>query len=420
MWKQGNAGVECHGTGEQGLVLSGDATMLRSRILSEFAGQVQCLYMDPPFYTGEIFQHRMRVGEFGWRTGKQQVLLSAYSDRFQSREEYLAFMRDMLSLAHGLLKETGVIFLHIDHRMHAHLRLMLDELFGESNFLNEIVWVYQTGGRAMRHFSRKHDIILFYKKGEDYFFDMSKVPISRTENRSNHMRRQVDEAGRSFRTIRAGNKVYTYYDDEPAYPSDVWSDVSHLQQKDPQRTGYDTQKPLRLLERMILSTTKPGDLVADLCCGSGTTLVAAALNGRRFLGIDSGQSALSVTRKRLLSQHFVMDWPCSPSADCLKANLRTGLGFYEISLEEYTLEPEAESALKKLPERFSLGPLCAVDQWSAGYLKDGIFAANGHGARTKAAPQLPKLLEIPMLTGQLAIEIIDILGRKSIWVYEDH
>lgn len=418
MWIKGSAWMESHGTGEGGLLIQGDALLMSRRLLSEFSSQVQCLYIDPPFFTGDVFQHRMRVGEEGWRTGRHQIILPAYNDRYPSKEKYLAFMRDLLTLAHGLLRDTGVFFLHIDYRMHAYLKILCDEIFGENNLVNEIVWVYQTGGRAVKHFSRKHDILLFYKKSDDFLFDITQTPISRAENRENHMRRQVDEQGRTFRTIKANGKIYTYYEDEPAYPSDVWTDVSHLQQKDPQRTGYDTQKPMRLLERILLTTTRPGDLAADLCCGSGTTLAAAAKHGRRFLGVDAGAGAVSVTRKRLLDQDFLLEWPCAESEAHLDADVRPALGFYEVALKEYALEQDVEESLKKIPAGFSFGPLDAVDQWSAGYLKEGVFVSHSHAARLRHSPELEPVLEVPMLTGQLAIEVVDVLGRKSIWKYE--
>ncbi len=419
MWVKGSAWVESQGTGEGGLLLHGDALNLAPRLMTEFFGQVQCLYIDPPFFTGDMFQHRMRVGKEGWKTGRHQIVLPAYADRYPDKEAYLAFMRNMLTLAHSLLRENGVFFLHIDYRMHAYLKVLCDEIFGEKNLVNEIVWVYQTGGRAVKHFSRKHDILLFYKKSDDYFFDIAKAPISRAENRENHMRRHVDEQGRTYRSIRANGKVYTYYDDEPAYPSDVWSDVSHLQQKDPQRTGYDTQKPLRLMERILLTTTKPGDLVADLCCGSGTTLVAAAKHGRRFLGVDAGAGAVCVSRKRLLDQDFLLEWPCAESEAGLDADVRPALGFYEVELTRYALENDVEAGLKKIPAGFPLGPLDAVDQWSAGYLKEGVFVSHGHAARLRHSPEIAHVLEVPMLTGQLAIEVVDVLGRKSIWKWEE-
>ncbi len=420
MWTLGSAWMESHGTGEGGLLLKGDALQLSSRLVNEFSGQVQCLYIDPPFFTGDVFQHRMRVGQEGWLTGRHQIVLPAYTDRYQSREKYLAFMRDVITLARQLLRDTGVFFLHIDYRMHAYLKVLCDEIFGEKNMVNEIVWVYQTGGRAVKHFSRKHDIILFYKKGDDFGFDITQAPISRVENRENHMRRHVDEQGRAYRSIKVGGKVYTYYDDEPAYPSDVWTDVSHLQQKDPQRTGYDTQKPMRLLERIILTSTKPGDLVADLCCGSGTTLAAAAKNGRRFLGVDASAGAVAVSRKRLLQENFLLEWPCEGGEPALLGEVRPALGFYEVALQSFTLESTLEAGLKKIPAGFEFGTLDAVDQWSAGYVKEGVFISHAHAARLRHTPEIAPLLEVPMLTGQLAVEVVDVLGRKSIWKWEEN
>ena len=191
-------------------------------------------------------------------------------------------MKQTLLLSRELLKKEGTLFLHIDSRMYAHLRLLMDEVFGESNFLNEIIWSYQTGGRARSYFPRKHDVILFYARSRSYYFNLKAVPVARNESRSNHMRRAVDENGRSYRLIMSGGKEYRYYDDEPAYPGDVWDDISHLQQKDPQRTGYETQKPLKLLERIVSCSSQEGDLICDLFAGSGTSAVAAAGLNRRF------------------------------------------------------------------------------------------------------------------------------------------
>ncbi|MFR2495699.1 MAG: DNA methyltransferase, partial [Christensenellales bacterium] len=208
-------------------------------LLSRFGGQVQTIYLDPPFNTGKQFDMKVRIGEGGYKNGSPSLNLPAYDDRWPDRTEYLAMMKKTLLLSRELLKKEGTIFLHIDSRMYAHLRLLMDEVFGESNFLNEIIWSYQTGGRARSYFPRKHDVILFYARSRSYYFNLKAVPVARNESRSNHMRRAVDENGRSYRAIMSGGKEYRYYDDEPAYPGDVWDDISHLQQKDPQRTGYE-------------------------------------------------------------------------------------------------------------------------------------------------------------------------------------
>ena len=242
-------------------------------LLSRFGGQVQTIYLDPPFNTGKQFDMKVRIGEGGYKNGSPSLNLPAYDDRWPDRTEYLAMMKKTLLLSRELLKKEGTIFLHIDSRMYAHLRLLMDEVFGESNFLNEIIWSYQTGGRARSYFPRKHDVILFYARSRSYYFNLKAVPVARNESRSNHMRRAVDENGRSYRAIMSGGKEYRYYDDEPAYPGDVWDDISHLQQKDPQRTGYETQKPLKLLERIVSCSSQEGDLICDLFAGSGTFAV---------------------------------------------------------------------------------------------------------------------------------------------------
>ena len=218
------------GGGVMGEMYLGDSLALADKLKGKYAGRVQCVYLDPPFFTGETYSVRVRVGEREWRSGAGTLKLSAYSDKWSGAQQYLDAMRALLELARELLGPTGVIFLHVDWRMHARLRLLMDEVFGEDNFLNEIIWTYQTGGRARKYFSRKHDVILFYRKGPEYQFLIENVPISRTDARRNHMKRQVDKDGRVYRTIKSGGKVYKYYDDDPVYPGDVWDDVSHLQQ----------------------------------------------------------------------------------------------------------------------------------------------------------------------------------------------
>ena len=116
----------------------------RDALLARYAGTVQAVYLDPPFNTGKRFEMKARIGERGYRTGAPSLSLPAYEDRWESREAYLSMMRDTLTLARELMKKEGTIFLHIDCRMHAHMRLLMDEIFGENNFLNEIIWSYQS------------------------------------------------------------------------------------------------------------------------------------------------------------------------------------------------------------------------------------------------------------------------------------
>ncbi|MBQ7455350.1 MAG: site-specific DNA-methyltransferase [Clostridia bacterium] len=399
-----------------GVLIQGD---VRTVNLDDFRGRVQCVYMDPPFFTGEDFSFRMRIGESGWADGAQTLTLPAYSDKFvRGQAQYLTLLRAALERASELLSPTGALFLHLDSRMNAHARLLCDQVFGENNFINEIIWAYQSGGRAKKHFSRKHDVILFYAKSKSLFFDISRVAVPRKDNRSNHMRRTVDENGRPCRTIRAGGKLYTYYDDEPVFPDDVWTDVSHLQQKDPQRTGYDTQKPLALLNRIVRCCTRPGDIVADLFCGSGTALVAAAENDCRYLGVDMSPHAISVCRKRLLDTTLELRAPFNSVPARLEAELIPGIGYYELTLGDYAVDMTLPEGAFSQPKDLQVAGLDAVDQWSAGFLREGAYKAYVSAARRKQTPVLTSTLELPLLRGQVAVSVVDVLGRRTLWTPE--
>ena len=209
-------------------------------------------------------------------------------------------MRAVLSACKRLLARDGSLYLHIDYRMSHQLRFLLDEIFGAQNFMNEIVWAYKSGGRSTRHYSRKHDTILFYRKSKSVYFNIAAVGIPRGPEKRNNMKRSVDAHGRVCFSIRSGGKTYTYTEDTPVFPSDVWDDVEHLHQRDPERTGFSTQKPEALLRRIILASSRPGDLVCDLFSGSGTTAAVAAKLGRRFLVCDTSPVAMQLLRARQL------------------------------------------------------------------------------------------------------------------------
>lgn len=383
-------------------------------LVARFGGSVQMVYLDPPFGTGKRFDMKVRVGEAGYRTGAPSLQLMAYDDRWESREAYLSMMRKTLELARALMKKEGTIFLHIDSRMHARLRLMMDEVFGENNFLNEIVWSYQSGGRARTYFPRKHDVILFYAKSRSYYFNLKAVPISRAEARSNHMRRGVDEDGRSYRCIISAGREYRYYDDEPAYPGDVWDDISHLQQKDPQRTGYETQKPVRLLERIIRCSTQEDDLVCDLFCGSGTTAVAAGQLGRRFLCVDQSPLAIAVARKRLLCENLVdkaiaceVEAPCGEDDCAVEAEVFPAISSYTVRLISFESEASREAGITGLD---------AVDSWAAGFVQGDVFRGCASSARASGCPQLSTMLEMPVCAGEPCLMIVDIWGNRRFYL----
>ena len=394
------------GKGSKGEVFSGDVLELLPELTDRFGEKAQMVYLDPPFGTGGRFSCRVRVGEKDWETSKPSLTDIAYNDNLP-RNEYLAMMRQVLEGAKALLNDTGTIFLHIDYRMSAHLRLLMDQVFGEKNFLNEIIWTYQTGGRAKNYFSRKHDVILFYRKNHQYYFDINGAAMERTAVRHNHLKRHVDADGRVYRSIRSGGKVYTYYDDEPVFAGDVWDDVSHMQQKDPQRTGYETQKPVRLLERIVRCGTRPGDLVMDLFSGSGTTLVAAHQLNRGFVGADSARQAHSVMRRRLRGAPVLWHIGGTEGEPLVAASGRVGVGNYEISLQAYEMEKGVSAR--------SFQGMDALDDWSVGYLRDGVYHAIAAERRSKAHPRLECVLNLPALSGEIVLSTGDVLGRRMFY-----
>ena len=380
----------------EGRFLVGDARRLLREMLPEYAGRVQLIYLDPPYMTGGKYAMRVRVGEKDWKAGKGSLELPSFDDNM-GRGEYLDMMRDVLELSRELLRDEGMLFLHVDFRASAYLRLMLDDVFGEENFLNEIVWAYQTGGRSRKYFSRKHDVILFYRKTEAYAFDLDAVRETPTQPRSNHMRKHVDPDGRVYRSITSGGRTYTYYDDDPVAPGDVWDDVSHLQQKDPERTGYDTQKPLALLTRIVRCASKEGDLVLDPFAGSSTTLEAAKKLNRNFIGIDQCPLTLNIARRRLEGAKASLELPEGETdAPACRAEFQPGVGFYHVSLEGYG--PEAETWRD------------AVDGWSVGYLEGDAFHPLERFLRSRKQPELQTTLRLPVFEGTPAVCVYDVRG----------
>ena len=397
---------EQEGRGPSGEMRLGDVRALLPGLIERYAGQVQVIYLDPPFRTGQTFVMRVRVGEKEWKSGAGTLVQTAYADDMDFAA-YMALMRETLTGAKQLLSDTGVIYLHIDYHMHPHLRLLMDEIFGEANFLNEIVWSYQTGGRARRFFSRKHDVILFYARTRRYDFNIDAVKAAPTQPRPNHMRRHVDPDGRVYRSIRTNGRVYTYYDDEPVAPTDVWQDLSHLQQKDPERTGYDAQKPLALLERIVKCASRPGEWVLDPFAGSGTTLEAAKRNGRSFIGIDRCPLTVNILRRRLAGADYRLLLDDSPSfgpTPVCSASVRAGVGFYHVFLESF------EADFPGLPE--GVCPLDGVDNWSVGYLRPQGYQVMAEFARSRREGELARELAAPAYEGQLAMCVSDVTGRS--------
>ena len=393
---------EVFGRGEN-LLACGSITELPEAIALK-AGQVQCVYADPPFMTGERFLRRRPYGTAGWKKGTPSPKYPAFDDRFPDEETYLLFLNELAETARELLQDTGVFYLHLDWRSVMLGRQVCDRVFGKTRFLNEIIWSYESGGRSKRTFSRKHDTVLLYAKGRNYRFDLTRVPMPRLTEKGprNHMARGMAEDGRMYSRIVSGGKEYRYYDDEPVYPGDVWTDISHLQQRDPERTGYATQKPLKLLDRLLRPVTAEGDLVADLCCGSGTALEAAQRLNCRFIGMDLNPEAVAITLGRLKTDNLTVDCPCGTGEAALLAE-----------------EEEHRFRLGGLEMTHASFPACAtpldnVEAWDTGSIRDGVFYADRSFRRSFRYPELVDSLQAE--PGEIqAVLTTDAAGIRRAW-----
>jgi DNA modification methylase len=251
---------------------------------------VDLIYLDPPFFSNRNY-------EVIWGD-KGEV--RSFEDRWSGGiDHYIAWLKERVAEMYRVLKPTGSIFLHCDWHADAYIRVfILDKIFGQSNFRNEIIWHYNSGGRSTKDFSRKHDSIFRYTKTAQYVFNADDISELRGTQKRNNMKKNIDEDGRVYFSIKTNGKLYKYYEDSKITPDDVWN-MSHLQQKDPERIGYPTQKPEALLERIIKCATNEGDIVLDPFVGGGTTIAVADKLKREWIGIDSSASAINVAKLRL-------------------------------------------------------------------------------------------------------------------------
>ncbi len=282
----------------------GDKKYVLPSLLPEFAGKINLIYVDPPFATGADFSFNTVIPESDNSFIKEPSIIEqkAYRDTWgRGLDSYLQWFYETVVLLRELLSEDGSIYVHCDWRVSSAVRLILDEVFGSERHSNEIIWHYQSGGRQENRYSRKHDTIYFYNRSDRWIFNSDDIGEVRGTVKRNNMKREIDEDGRIYFSIRSAGKIYKYYEDEKPTTSDVWTEISHIQQKDPQRVGYPTQKPEALLERIIRASSNEGDLFLDCFCGSGTTVAVAEKLGRQWIACDLGRFAIHTTRKRLLS-----------------------------------------------------------------------------------------------------------------------
>ena len=377
-----------------GLLLLSDARSCTDALRDVLESPVHLVYMDPPFATGSSRDVVVTL------TGEDErsLRLTVYEDP-GDMDAYLQRMGAVLTELRDLLDDEGSLLLHCDHRASPSLALLLDEVFGPGDrrsgptrpgFRSEIVWSYGLGGSSPRCYPKKHDTLLWYSKGERWHFAPPMTPATSARMRGRHKKLP-----------------------------DVWTDIPSLNNMARERTGYPTQKPLALLERVISAHTRPGDLVYDPFCGSGTTVLAAERLGRAWIGSDASELALHTTKKRLLAL------PSPPAFSVLATESRaergprpklavsfetTSRGKLRAVLDGLTLP--AGDPLAPLSSGDPIDDLHLLDAWAVDSRYDGRILRPGWIALRDGGGTLAS--RSPELSGRARLAVLghDLLGRR--------
>ena len=299
-------------------------------IKNKVKGKVKLIYIDPPFATADDFK-----GKDG---GK------AYTDK-KAGAEFVEYLRKRLIVAREVMAENGLIYVHLDWKKAHYIKIVMDEVFGENNFLNDIIWFYKRWNIATKMFARNHDIILCYKKssGNDYTFNNLYVPKSEKSSGNG-------KAWQSYIDETTGKRKSVLLDEESkGVPMpDVWEiSMINPMAKERKSVGYPTQKPEALLERIIKSSTNPGDIVLDFFSGSGTTAAVAEKLGRRWITCDIGKLSMYTTQKRILQ---IQDSAALSSSKSKKKYAKKAETFATYSLGTYDLKMALELEFSKYKE----------------------------------------------------------------------
>ncbi|HLV65876.1 MAG TPA: site-specific DNA-methyltransferase [Polyangiaceae bacterium] len=280
-----------------GRLLSGDCLPALDALAASKTVRFELAYVDPPFNTGKV--HGARRGD-----GSRQFGQAAYSDAWGGIDGLLAMLEPRLAALARLAGDDASIWIHLDHRAVHEVKVLADRVFGRAAFAGEIIWVPGNGARRRSGPSTTHQTILVYAPSERMIWNtddpMLREPYARTSLEMHFS--EVDEDGRRYRERRIGGKSYRYYADRGRLLGSVWTDCPAMRANTPlvrETTGYPTQKPEKLLERIVRAASRPSGLVLDPMCGSGTTLAVAARLGRRFLGIDESPVAVEIAERRL-------------------------------------------------------------------------------------------------------------------------
>ena len=313
---------EVHGEevdGWRNKIFWGDNLQVMSHLLKEFRGKVDLIYIDPPFDSKADYRKKISIKQKSVESSNTSFEEKQYSDIW-SNDEYLQFMFERLILMRELLSENGAIYLHCDYRKSHELRCLLDEVFGKSNFLNSIVWMFGTRSSIKTSWKRSHHDIHFYKKSDNPVYNWDDEMVIEPLSEATIKKYRLEDENGKYRLngrflkgspIKGAKDVDASW--EKTHPELVVRDyiregkvandyffIDIENQSSDNRTDYPTQKPEELLYKLISASTNPGDLVFDCFMGSGTAQAVAMKLGRRFIGADINLGSIQTTTNRLL------------------------------------------------------------------------------------------------------------------------
>lgn len=272
----------------------GDNLQVMSHLLKEYRGKIDLIYIDPPFDSKADYKKKIDIKGVGKTESDSSSFEEKQYGDIWTNDEYLQFMYERLTILRELLSDTGCIYLHCDWHKSHHLRMLMDEVFGPDKFVNEVIWHYSGAGTPKGCWAKRHDNLFLYSKTSKYTFNADEV-------RTEYAATTVERFSHAINNVRNGiNFGSQSLNPLGKYPEDVL-DVSIEAPSANVRTGYPTQKPEALLEKLIKASSNPGDIIFDCFMGSGTTQTVAMKLGRRFIGADINLGAIQTTTKRLLS-----------------------------------------------------------------------------------------------------------------------
>ncbi len=383
----------------------GDNLQVMSHLLKEFRGKVDLVYIDPPFDSRVDYKKIITLQGKSATANNMAFEEKQYTDIW-TNDKYLQFIYNRLILIREILSEKGSIYFHCDYRLESYIRIIMDEIFGKSQFQNIISWCY-TGGRVPKtSYGRRHDSILFYTKSSEWIFNWQDIMSPLTDEQKERYRYKDENGyyrlmGRCLKgsPISAARDVspeweqshpdlvYRYYMKEGTLCLDYWTDIYQLNQVSKDRTGYPTQKPEELLERIILASSNPGSIVLDCFMGSGTTQAVAMKLGRRFIGADINLGAIQTTTKRL---NGIIAEKKQESPSLLENGSKLYLNFEVYNVNNYDVFRNPVQARELLLQALEIEPMESTDVFDG--MKDGykvkIMPVNRIATRADLNPLL--------------------------------